>query len=105
MVEVELNNSDNRLKPNMLANLTINDYSSENSIVVPSVLIKHDLSGKYLFVMEKKGNDMIATKKYISPGKSYKNKTEILSGLKDGEIIITDGYNNVSDGSVVNIIK
>lgn len=105
MVEVELNNSDNRLKPNMLANITINDYSSKNSIVVPSVLIKHDLSGKYLFVTEKKGNNIIATKKYVTPGKSYKSKTEILSGLKDGEIIITDGYNNVSDGGVVKIIK
>mgnify|MGYP002397947395 CR=1 FL=1 len=105
MVEVELNNSDNRLKPNMLANITINDYNAENSIVVPSVLIKHDLSGKYLFSLKKKGNNMIATKKYITPGKSYKSMTEILSGLEAGEIVITDGYNNVSDGSVVNIIK
>lgn len=105
VVEVELNNSDNRLKPNMLANITINDYYSENSIIVPSILIKHDLSGKYLFVIEQKGNNMIATKKYVTPGKSYKSKTEILSGLKEGEVIITDGYNNVSDGGVVNIIK
>lgn len=105
MVEVELNNSDNRLKPNMLANITINDYSSKNSIIVPSVLIKHDLSGKYLFVIQKKDNNMIASKKYITPGKSYESKTEILSGLKEGEVIITDGYNNVSDGGVVKIIK
>jgi len=105
VIEVDLNNFDNRLKPNMLANITINDYSSKDRIVVPSVLIKHDLSGKYLFVAQKKNNNMIATKKYVEPGKSYKSKTEILSGLKEGDIIITDGYNNVSDGSVVNIIK
>jgi multidrug efflux pump subunit AcrA (membrane-fusion protein) len=56
-------------------------------------------------VLEQKGNSMIATKKYVTPGKSYKSKTEILSGLNEGEVIITDGYNNISDGSVVNVIK
>ena len=105
IVEIELDNHDNRLKPNMLANITINDYSAKNSMVIPSVLIKHDLSGKYIFVLNQDGKLNKAKKKYVVPGKSYKSKTEILSGLNEGDTIITDGYNNVSEGSVVKIIK
>lgn len=105
VVEVKLNNFENRLKPNMLANVIFNDYTSDNSIVVPSILVKHDMKGKYLFVLTKKEGDNISTKRYVETGRTYKDKTEIISGLKAGETIITDGYNNVSDGSIVNIIK
>jgi len=103
IVEVELANFDNRLKPNMLANVTFNDYSGVDNFVVPSILIKKDLQGNYLYIVSKMDNLEIASKKYVVTGKSYKDKTEVYSGLETGEQIITDGYNNVSDGSVINL--
>ncbi len=105
IVEIELDNTDHRLKPNMLANVVFKDYLSENSLVVPSVLVKHDIQGKYLFTVSKKGSNMAAAKKYVETGMSYKAKTEITAGLSAGDVVITDGYNNVSDGSILNIIK
>ena len=103
IVEVELRNFDNRLKPNMLVNVTFNDYSDTDNFVVPSILIKKDLKGNYLYIVSKKDNLDIASKMYVVTGKSYKDKTELYSGLETGELIITDGYNNVSDGSVINL--
>jgi RND family efflux transporter MFP subunit len=105
VVEIKLDNTDHRLKPNMLANVVFRDYISDSSLVVPSVLVKHDIQGKYLFIVSKKGSNMIALKKYVETGMSYDSKTEIISGLSAGDVVITDGYNNVSDGSVLNIIK
>jgi len=43
-------------------------------------------------------------KKYIKTGISYRDKTEVIEGLVAGDVIITDGYNNVSNGSVVLIV-
>ncbi len=103
IVEIKLNNSNNSLKPNMLVNVLFNDYSGADNFVVPSILVKKDLNGRYLYVVAKKGENDIASKKYIETGKSYKDKTEVVDGLKISDLIITDGYNHVSDGSVVNI--
>ena len=85
----------------MLATLTINDYTSENSFVIPSFVIREDLKGYYIYVARGKNGKWIAEKRYIKPGKSYKGNTEIIEGLKPGERVITDGYNNVSTGQIV----
>lgn len=105
LVEVELNNSDNRLKPNMLANVLFNDYSGTDNFVVPSILIKKDLQGRYLYVVSNIDDVAKAEKRYIVTGRSYQDKSEVISGLMANELIITDGYSNVSDGSIVNLTK
>jgi len=103
LLEVEIENKDGKLKPNLLANVKINDYNSKSSIVVPSMVIREDLVGSYLYVVEEKGGNVISAKKYIETGKTYEGKTEIVSGLLENDVIITDGYSNVSDGSVIQI--
>lgn len=103
-VEVLLNNEKGLLKPNMLATVTINDYNTDNALVLPSILIREDLQGSFIFMAEESDNNKVASKRYVKTGKSFKDKTEILEGLSAGEIIITDGYNNVAKGSVINII-
>jgi len=102
-VEVEINNTDGRLKPNLLATIRINDYAAENALVVPSLVIREDVKGSYLYVAEQRDEYWAAEKKYIETGRSYQNETEILSGLTEDELVITDGYSNVSDGTVISI--
>ena len=105
VVQVKIDNPDGMLKPNLLANIRIHDYNSPASIVIPSILIKEDMKGSYIFVAEKNSENWLARKKYVETGISYKNKTEVLSGLQEGQNIITDGYSNVSDGIAVRIEK
>ena len=104
LVEIKIKNRDGKLKPNLLANIKINDYNSTGSIVVPSMIIREDLVGSYLYVAEKNGNNMISVKKYIQVGKSYQDQTEVVSGLSLDDEIITDGYSNVSDGAFIQIV-
>jgi RND family efflux transporter MFP subunit len=104
VVEIEISNHDNKLKPNLLANIKINDYNSKSSIVVPSMVIREDLVGSYLYVAEENGSGMISVKKYIEVGKAYQDQTEVVSGLSVDDVIITDGYGNVSDGAFIQII-
>ena len=103
LVEIKIDNKDGKLKPNLLANIKINDYNSTGSIVVPSMVIREDLVGSYLYVAEKNGDNLISVKKYIQVGKAYQDRTEVLSGLSVDDEIITDGYSNVSDGAYIQI--
>ena len=105
MVEVEINNLDGRLKPNLLATIKINDYYAENAIIVPSLVIREDVIGSYLYVAEQNEHNWISKKKYVETGRSYMNESEVLSGVSDDDLIITDGYGNVSDGTYIEIIE
>lgn len=104
-VQILLENPTGNMKPNMLANMEINDYNNDQAIVVPSILIKKDLKGSYIYVATPKGGDTLAQKVYITSGRSFEDKTEVVSGLNPGTVIITNGYNNVSDGAVLKVIN
>ncbi|MCF8348367.1 MAG: efflux RND transporter periplasmic adaptor subunit [Bacteroidales bacterium] len=103
-VEIELDNPDWKLKPNMIANIEINDYFKADALVVPSILIRKDLNGSYLYVAVDKNGEKVAQKQYVETGRSFKDETEILKGLNLNSVVITNGYNNVSDGAVLNVI-
>ncbi len=102
-VELRLQNPDNKLKPNMVAVIDVNDYSADNSLVVPSKIIKEDLKGKYLYIAENQNNDWHARKRYIVTGRTYLGETRIESGLEVNDKIILEGFNRVNDGSLLRI--
>jgi RND family efflux transporter MFP subunit len=104
-VELKVKNNDELLKPNMIAVIVVNDFSADSAVVVPTRIIKEDLKGKYVYVAVNQQNDMIARKKYITPGISHQNKTLVTEGLSFGEQVITDGYNRVNDGMLINMRK
>jgi len=104
-VQLIINNPKQVLKPNLLARLRINDYTNPKAIVVPSYVLREDIQGYYLYVAVKKQSHLIAQKRYVKEGKSSQNLTEILEGLKAGETIITQGFNNVLDGSPLSVFK
>jgi len=104
-LQLKIKNPHNLLKPNLLAVIRIKDYTNPEALVVPSFLLREDIQGYYLYVVSMENGQKIAQKKYVKIGKSFDKKTEVVSGLKPGDVIITQGYNNVSNGSVLNIQK
>ena len=100
-INIELNNKNGELKPNSVASLEIRDFSSSEAITVPSQIVKKDMRGDYLFISE----NGIAKKTYVKVGLSQGDKTMILMGLKLGDVIITEGYNEVVGGSILDIKK
>lgn len=104
-LQLRIANPHNLLKPNLLAIIRIKDYTNPKAIVVPSYILREDILGYYLYVVSTKDGQQIAQKRYVKIGKSFKKKTEVISGLKAGEIIVTQGYNNVTNGSALKIQK
>jgi len=103
-IQVVVDNKEGKLKPNLLANIKFNNYNSDNHIVIPSRVIREDMKGSYLYVAQKQDNNVVAKKKYVKVGRSYRNNSEILSGINIGDKVITDGYSNVSDGTILKIV-
>ena len=93
--------SDPMLKPNQTATLKILDYEAKATVAVPVNVVQSDEKGKYVYVMEKAGDKMVARKKVVNVGEAYNGLIEIKSGLTGGELIITEGYQTVYDGQTV----
>ena len=92
---------DANLKPNQVANMRILDYAADQAISIPINVVQSDEKGKYVFVLEKKGDQLLARKKSIYLGESYGGLVEVKSGLTTGDVLITEGYQNLYEGQIL----
>ena len=102
-IEANFSNQDEKIKPNQVAIINVNDFTNKEAMVVPSEIIKQDMKGDYIYITEEKNGAITASKIYVETGRSYNNKTVIKEGIKPGQKVITAGYTQVSESSEVNI--
>ena len=103
-IEVAVPNPDNLLRPNQVAKLQIIDYTNKKAIAIPTNIILSNADGtKFVYVAENaKGNNATARKVEVTTGQSSGNATEILSGLKATDIVVTEGFNAIAEGTKLN---
>jgi membrane fusion protein (multidrug efflux system) len=85
------------LRPNMTAIIKIADYSKSNAISIPVKAIQRSEEGDYVYV----NNNGVAKRTVIKSGITYGGVTEILSGLKAGEQVVTEGAADIEDGDKI----
>lgn len=93
--------SDPLLKPNQIALMKILDYSAASSIVIPVNTLQTDETGKYVLVASKEGDKMFARKRAIQIGELYKDQIQVKQGLKEGDQVISEGYQGLYDGQLI----
>jgi membrane fusion protein (multidrug efflux system) len=74
-------------------------------LVVPSIIIKNDMQGSYLYVVEGREGQGKARKTYVTPGISEGSNTMITAGLEPGWKVIVQGYNLVKNGMDIKVEK
>jgi RND family efflux transporter MFP subunit len=101
ILEVELDNPQEKLKPNLLTSVRIQDFADDRALVVPSSILRQDFNGTFLFRVSSENGKKIAEKVYVMPGTTVQDQTLISEGLSPGDKVITKGFNLVSNGSPV----
>lgn len=107
-IEVDLPSAGGIVKPNLMAKVEINDYNSENAILVPQSLISENSVGsQYLYKaeMNKDGKTAIARKVFIKTGLRQGDMIEVIEGLASNDIVIKEGARTVKDKQEVEISK
>lgn len=96
-VEIDIDNTDHRLKPGMFANVTLLVGEHRDALTVPTQAIFKDDNGYYLFV----ANGETAKRVNVKIGVEQGTKTEILEGLDAAAQVITTGQQLVkADGPI-----
>lgn len=106
-IEVAVPNKDKSIKPNLTAKLKINDYSSENALLIPQSIISENAEGEqYIYIIDNKNadNEGVAKRIIIKTGKAQGDVIEVINGLKNGAEVIQEGARSVKDGQLVKVI-
>ena len=100
-VEVICQNADQRLRPGMFARVTAT-FGTNHSVVVPDVaVVKQQGSGEHFIYVLNADNTVTYTK--VELGRRLGNRYEILSGIKEGDKIVTEGQIRLKNGVSVTI--
>ena len=100
-VEVKLPN--NRLfKANMFGEISVNDQTVDEAIVIPLELIQQTDVGQFVYIVEKneEGN-WLSKRKNVQLGLSAEGEVLVKEGLAVGDKLVTIGYKDLSDGQEV----
>lgn len=100
-VEIKLPSLEN-LRPNMTGVIRVVFHTEPNALAVPVNLVQEVNGEKIVYVAEKEGKHTVARKKVVTVAGVYSNLAQV-EGLKEGDSIITVGYQGLNDGDVVKI--
>ncbi|MBW9151302.1 efflux RND transporter periplasmic adaptor subunit [Clostridium estertheticum] len=100
-VKVKIENPSNLLKPGMIVRVEFPDVVKTDIAVVPNGAIFTENSVQYVYIVD-------ATRlkrKQVVVGISNTLQTEIVSGIKLGDQVITEGQSFLNEGQKVSIVK
>ena len=103
-VRILVSNPDRKLLPGMVANVTFDEggdheTSTKNIITLPVTSVQRNAGGN-LFVWTIDGSNT-AHRTNVTVGNTIGNRMIIASGLNEGQRVITEGYQKLSEGSLV----
>jgi len=86
------------LFPNQFVNVTLLVDTLNNAPTVPVTAVRHGTQGDFAFVLQ---GDHTVKMQAVKQGPSTGTNVAILSGLTPGQTVITEGADNLEDGSTV----
>jgi multidrug efflux system membrane fusion protein len=89
-------NEDRRLWPGQFVNVQVTLTTDPSAIVVPTTAVQTGQQGDYAFVVK---SDQTVELRTVTVARSAGDETVIKTGLKPGEIVVTDGQLRLVPGS------
>lgn len=101
-VEIKLTNNDQRVRPGMFARATMHFGSSQHVVIPDQAVVKQAGSGdRYVYIYK---NGKVSYEK-VDLGRRMDNRYEVLSGVQDGDQVVTTGQNRLNNGMEVEVVK
>jgi RND family efflux transporter MFP subunit len=100
-VEVICQNANQKLRPGMFARVTANFGTNHHVVVPDGAVVKQQGSGEHFIYVLQPDN----TVKYqlVEVGQRLGNRYEIISGINEGDKIVTEGQIRLKDGVAVTV--
>lgn len=100
-IKIFFRNKDKNIKPNLLADLKINDFSAKGIVLTSSLIQMNQTGEQFVFTVKKDSATTLVEKRILELGQSYQNNVLVLNGLKADETVINKGGKFVKEGDEV----
>ncbi len=99
---VNNNTLKNKLLSGQYVTVYLHGLDYLNVFNLPQEAVMQDDKGAFVYVVQEKDKQQKAFKRYVKPGKMFNHdQWIILSGLKDGELVVTKGNIRLNEGDLV----
>jgi len=95
----EIPNTEGILRPGLFVSILLTLSEQPNALLVPLDAVVHELSGTYVYLIA--GGKAERVK--VELGLAHEGKLEVLSGVKSGDVVVTEGRFRVRHGTPVKI--
>ncbi len=96
------------LRPGMVAEVSFvfESAGDEDRILVPAVSVSEDRDGRFAYVVKPTENPELFTveRRKVRPGELTSEGLEMLEGIAAGELVVTAGISQLSDGKQVRLL-
>ena len=105
-MEVTLNIEETKgiVKAGMFAHVKLITQTKNGALALPNRAIVYNSGKPYVFVADSTGENASVSRIPVTTGLSVDGKTEITSGLSEGNLAIVKGQNMISEGQKVNAL-
>jgi RND family efflux transporter MFP subunit len=103
-VKIEVENRGMLIRPGMIAEVKILTGQDQEILLIPAGSILHDFNNQsFVYVID--GSTGKAFRRNVSLGGAVNDKIEVISGLKETDMVVSGGQEKLVDGSQVIITK
>lgn len=106
LVEASLENPKMQLSPGMFANVNVTIGAPENFLTLPQSAITFNPYGDIAYIVKETGQEdagHLAKQVFLTTGETRGNQVQVLSGLKEGDVVVTSGQLKLKNNSPVKI--
>jgi membrane fusion protein, multidrug efflux system len=106
-VRATLSNADRALLPGMYATVDIAAGQSQRYVTLPQTAVTYNPYGETVFIVEEGGKDasgapqLVARQSFVTAGPTRGDQVAILTGVTDGQTIVTAGQLKLRNGTTV----
>jgi multidrug efflux pump subunit AcrA (membrane-fusion protein) len=101
-ITLTLTEHDERIRPGMFASLQLITEQRINTLVVPAQALLSYYNEKVVYIIN---SENMAERRTITTGLTTDESVEVLSGLTAGDIVITQGLNKLTEGTLVRSVS
>ncbi|MTW02254.1 efflux RND transporter periplasmic adaptor subunit [Pseudoduganella ginsengisoli] len=91
-------NANNTLFPSQFVNVRLQLRTIKDAVMVPVTALRHGGNGDFVYVLKQ---DRTVSQRAVTRGQATADKVQIVTGLKAGEQVITEGADRLKDGARV----
>jgi len=104
-VEVELNNPEGVIKPDMIVELQVKRSTLQNVLIIPRTAVLRNEDGASVFVSRTENGNKYAELVNVNTGMSSGPVIQIVSGLEEGDEVVVSGMRSLSIGDQLNVVQ